>query len=88
MLMRTVMVEVTIPVLMEYPESMGAKEIEEHINNSTSCFDNVIDDISEPNEGCWCGHGRAKFLREATEEDEKRWSTRVENEEKELELPE
>ena len=72
---RTVVCKVKIDIVLEYPESWSENDINFHLNESSSCSDNIAQKIIELSDcvasGCLCGHLEAEYLREATEEDEK-----------------
>jgi len=69
---RTVVVKVSFEMIREIPEDWSEDMIEFHMNESSSCKDNLIEAISKQSErlGCSCSFGIGEFLREATEEDE------------------
>lgn len=70
---KTVVVEVTFRYICKMPESWSSDTIEFHMNDSSSCANNLANDIAElaKDEGrCLCGHTTGKFIREATAEDE------------------
>jgi len=79
---RTVVCKMTIDIVMEVPESSTPDQIEFHINDSSSCVNNIVEKMSEQlerwnevrdKEGaspCFCFVAEGKFLREATEDDE------------------
>lgn len=76
---RTVVVAITYELCMAVPEDWDTHMVEFHMNESSSCADNRLDDILKQAErmGCTCGSAEGKYLREATEEDEERFQFRV-----------
>ena len=70
---RTVMVEVIFQIMREVPEHWDEDNIEFGLNESSWCFDNILEDLQPGNGECLCNHAYGKYLREATEEDEKVW---------------
>lgn len=80
MRVRTVVVRATFEYIRKVPENWDAHLIEFHLNESSSCADNILADISEQAErrrGCACGMQKGTYLREATEEDEENFKTFV-----------
>jgi hypothetical protein len=69
---RSVMVRVTVDLCMTYPQSFTAEDIEFHLNESSYCCSNIIDDLQRIS--CICGHTKMEYLGEATEQDEKNWN--------------
>ncbi len=70
---KTVMVNITVPVLVEVPEWFEGADIVKYFTG-TYCADNFLASIAhqaKTREGCLCGVAKVEFLREATEEDEK-----------------
>lgn len=76
---RTVMVRVSFDLIREVPEDWEASMVEFHMNESSSCADNLIEEISTQAErlGCACGVTEGVFLREATEEDEETFKRKI-----------
>lgn len=77
---RTVVVRVTIEMVRQVPDDWTAEDIEFHINDSSWCADNIVDDLTrftERGEGCLCRHLSAEYVREATAEDENTWGVRA-----------
>jgi hypothetical protein len=76
---RTVMVEIKATLILSVPEDWDASMIEFDMNDSSSCFDNLLNRAQEQAErvGCSCGFGEGTFLREATEEDEAEFKMKV-----------
>lgn len=72
---RTVVVDVTFRIVRRVPEDWDAHMIEFHMNDSTSCADNLANEIIEMTDDvrgrCLCGLTTGKFVREASEEDER-----------------
>ncbi len=70
---RTVNVDFTIHAVMRVPESWGEGDINFKFNESSWCVSNFIDDIVAREEKlgkCPCMITEAKYISEATEEDE------------------
>lgn len=70
---RTVNVDFTIHTVMRVPESWSEDDINFKFNESSWCVSNFIDDIVEREEKfgkCPCLITEAKYISEATEEDE------------------
>ena len=69
---RSVVVEFTVTMVRKEPEYWDEDDIEFHYNESSWCADNFVDDLVERNEkmGCCCFITEAKYIREATQEDE------------------
>lgn len=71
---RTVVVDVTFRYVKEVPEDWDVGSIEFQMNESSSCADNLADEISslvtEEDGHCLCGQTIGKFVREATAVDE------------------
>jgi len=76
---RTVMVRVSFDIIRTVPEDWEASMVEFHMNESSSCKDNLLDEIEKQAErlGCACGFGEGVFLREATEEDEEDYKLKI-----------
>ena len=71
---RTVNVDFTIHAVMRVPESWNENDINFKFNDSSWCVSNVIEDIVRREEilnKCPCFITEAKYIGEATEEDEK-----------------
>lgn len=69
---RTAVVEFTIRMVTEEPEDWTPSDIEFHYNDGSWCSDNLLDRLGErTNHHCLCDIAKAKYIREATEEDEK-----------------
>jgi hypothetical protein len=72
---KTVVVAVTFTYIREVPEDWEPSMTEFHMNESSSCQDNLAEEVGDltPPEGyeCICGHVTGTVVREATEEDEK-----------------
>lgn len=77
---KTVIIEVTIPLLVKIPVSWNKEQIEFHYGESSHCLDNLIDEITEltsRTSNCLCiisrltENGGVSFVRDATEEDHK-----------------
>lgn len=70
---RTVVLKYTYTIVVDVPQSWSASEIERHRNESSWCADNSLRDLQVMAGGegeCLCGHFHAKFLREATPEED------------------
>lgn len=78
---RTVMVRVSFDLIREVPEDWAESMVEFHMNESSSCKDNLIEKISDQAErlGCSCGFGEASFVREATAEDEEAYALKIDD---------
>jgi hypothetical protein len=79
MRVRSVVVKVTFEYVRLVPEDWDAHMIEFHLNESSSCADNIIEEISELAErrGCACGLQDAAYVRDASDEDEENCKTFV-----------
>lgn len=76
---RSVVIEFKIQVVTKEPEDWSPENIEFRYNEGTWCADNLLDVLlhrreSDPDR-CLCDFTEAKFIREATEEDEKNFGT-------------
>lgn len=69
---RTAVVEFTVRLVTKEPEAWGRDAIEFHYNDSSWCADNVVSLINDNigDEHCLCSRLTAKFVREATADDE------------------
>lgn len=69
---RTVVCEIKLTIVREVPESWDEDMINFHMNGSSWCADNIVDELEKytEGEGCLCPYFEGKYLREATEEDE------------------
>lgn len=70
---RTVVMEVTITLVREVPEDWDTELIEFTWNEGSWCASNIVDDlakIAENDDRCLCGQFAARYVREATSEDE------------------
>ena len=76
---RTVMVEVKATLILSVPEDWEESMVEFHMNESSSCCDNLLNRALEQAErtGCSCGTVEGKFIREATEEDEEAFKMKI-----------
>ena len=73
---RTVVMDFTFRLTIDVPESWDAETCEFCKGGGSSyCSDNIIDNIEYAAEqcGCSCSFMTPRFIREATEEDEKRY---------------
>jgi hypothetical protein len=80
---RTVVVNLNIPFLVSVPASWNHGEIESYINDSSSCADNFVRQLSKQisrmlekgdlDGSCFCNIPEAEFQREATEDDHARF---------------
>ena len=72
---KTVIVKVEVEIVHVVPEDWDAKQIEFVINDSSSCANNILDEIEDQAErlGCLCGVLKGRFVREATKEDEEKF---------------
>lgn len=76
---KTVIVAVTIQLLKSVPEDWDESMIESYMNESSSCSNNIVDDIVAQQdrlgeERCMCNFVEGKYLREATEADEQQFT--------------
>lgn len=57
-------VRITVDLLMEFPKDWDDRLIEFHLNESSWCFDNLIDKLEQYSEehGCICGICKARAL--------------------------
>ena len=80
---RTVVVRISFDLCMAVPEDWDTHMVEFHMNESSSCADNRLEDILEQAErvGCSCGFAEGKYLREATAEDEENFKFSVKDQE-------
>jgi len=70
---KTCVVDFTIRMVTSEPAHWTKKDIENHYNLGSWCFDNILRDIKtwEDKTGrCLCLASKAEFVRDATEEDE------------------
>jgi hypothetical protein len=79
---RTVMVEIKATMIMDVPEDWEESMVEFHMNESSSCADNLLRKLSDQAErvGCSCSFVEGRFLREATDEDEAEYKLKVTDE--------
>ncbi|WP_340032596.1 hypothetical protein NSQ20_12085 [Paenibacillus sp. FSL K6-1122] len=70
---RTVVMDFTIRMVMDVPESWKDEDVEFRYNKGSWCADNLIEMIVREEDGCLCPHVQAKFVREATPDDEEKW---------------
>lgn len=73
---KTVKVDFTISMVMEVPEYWDKADIEHHYNDGRYCMDNIIDELRKREgiaKNCLCGLTKAKYVGDATEEDEDKW---------------
>lgn len=72
---KTVVVDVTMRLVRRVPEHWDVSNIEYELNESSWCADNIVSEIKSviTEERCLCDRFSAKFIREATEEDEGRY---------------
>jgi len=72
--MKTVVVQHTFEVVHQVPDDWSVDDIEFFFNDSSSCSNNVVDQMQKRPEGyCMCGSHSAKYLREAAEIDKEGW---------------
>jgi hypothetical protein len=68
------MVEVTTQLPHKVPEYCVVEDINFHLNESSWCYNNIVDDL-EPADGyCLCPCSSGKYLREADEKDKRIWA--------------
>ena len=73
---RTVKVDFTIHMVMDVPECWDESNINFHYNDSSWCASNLLNELQrrEENTGrCLCMITEAKYIGEATEEDEEEY---------------
>ena len=70
---RTIVMEMKIEIVMEVPESWDEEMCNFHKNQGSWCATNIIDTLKKINKvnGCLCSVSEFKYIREATDEDEK-----------------
>lgn len=70
---RTVVLDFTIRTVIDLPECWDTKQIEYRYNDGTWCANNLLNYLERRNKktGCICDITTAKYIREATEDDEK-----------------
>lgn len=81
---RTIVARVSVDILLVEPESWTVDDLEFRWNESSSCANNLLERIRETvdrrgEESCMCSVVEAKYLREATEEDEEFYKLRAED---------
>lgn len=71
---RTVVVRFTVEMVREVPEDWNRDSLEFHLNESSWCASNLIGDMEkiDTDAHCLCSNVTGEYLREATEDDEKR----------------
>ena len=69
---RTVVLRYSFDVVVEVCESWDSDLIEAQRNGSW-CADNAVEELDLLKHGCWCSGFYAKYVREATEEDEEQF---------------
>jgi hypothetical protein len=76
---KTIVTKIEIEILQHVPEFWNDDDINFHLNESSWCADNIIDELLEQSEriGCLCGQFKGSFLRDATKEDEENFSFSV-----------
>lgn len=81
---RTVVVRLSIDLVVDVPESWDEESITFYYNESSSCSDNRLNEISkllqridEKGLPCSCNYVSAKYLHEASEDEEKMQGTFV-----------
>lgn len=72
---RTINMDFTIHVVMDVPESWDEDQINWHYNEGTWCTSNLLGILEDRENAdmCLCDITEAKYISEATEEDEKRF---------------
>lgn len=78
---RTIVMSVTTKLLVEIPAYYSEEQIHFFYNEGTNCSDNQIGALydqmqrmTEAEVGCACRNTRCKYIREATEEDHRRFA--------------
>ena len=76
---RTIVVNITIEIVRTVPEDWGEDMINFHMNESSWCASNIIDELAKQDErmSCLCQSCSGEYVREATEEDETAYGLRV-----------
>ena len=70
--LRTIVVEYKIAVTVTIPEFFDEGTIDFHFNESSACRDNIIGQL-QGCRTCLCDHVEARFVRDATADDEAAW---------------
>lgn len=72
---RTVNVDFTIHMVMDVPEFWDEAQINYHYNDGSWCASNLLNRLAirEHSDRCLCNIANAKYVGEATEEDEERY---------------
>lgn len=72
---KTVVIDFTVRLVREVPENWDEDYIESRINAGWWCSSNIIDELQvvHSHSGCLCGNLKGKFVREATEKDEREY---------------
>lgn len=70
---KSVLVEYKIQLVKYYPEDWEEDNINSHLQDSSWCASNAVDELVKINEekGCMCNQFFGMYIREATQEDEK-----------------
>jgi hypothetical protein len=78
---RSVIIDVTIRMVRLMPESWTAEDIEFQLNDASWCADNILLELDNQaeNRGCLCQDFKAKFIKEATAQDERDYKIFVKN---------
>ncbi len=72
--MKRVVVKHTFDVVHEVPDDWSKEQIEFFFNDSSSCSNNVVEDMLKREDGyCMCDIHSAAYLREATKVDAEGW---------------
>jgi len=69
---RTVVLRMVTEVVVEVPENWDVDMVEFKHNGSSWCASNILSNLESID--CICPFTRFEYLREATEEDDKRWA--------------
>lgn len=72
---RTVNIDFTIHMVMDVPECWDENDINFHFNDGSWCASNLLSRLAirENSDRCLCNITDAKYIGEATEEDEERY---------------
>ncbi|MHB0943353.1 hypothetical protein ACYCSU_17025 [Paenibacillus sp. ALE1] len=70
---KTVVMDFTIRLVVDVPEYWTEDDIEFKYNKGTWCADNLVQMITREDGRCLCPHVEAKFIRDATLDDEENW---------------
>lgn len=72
---KTVLLKVHANLIVDVPQNWTDEDVEFHFNESSSCTDNVLNNLTRQTarlgatQGCSCGSVQVEYSREATESD-------------------